>query len=578
MFTFFHNSMRNRFLLCFWAYFFVVPSNAQSVYAPLDPDYYYGLQRLEIQQGRFSSLIHSHALPWERKKIVSFLESLPAPHDSIEAFIRKMYLLDSREWLSQPLSPSLKPWKKHFYLYPNDAYAVQNDAVDLHINPVINWQIGSITGGAQRYVSLNGRGIEIRGTLYPSIGFYSYMTENIARIPDYVKDYADAFNRNALRKQAMPGMPSEGHSKWFKKDPLSLDFMSARAYLTLNASKYLSLQFGHDKNFIGQGFRSMILSDNAAPYLFLKINTHINKVQYQQIFAQLVNPDTLAIDQVFPKKYLALHHLSLHLTPRWQLGFTESIVFKRDSLEKGFDFNYLNPVILYRFVESFQGSGDNALLALDFAHLINKRAMLYGQLILDEFIIKELLSNSTFWANKYGLQLGFKYLNLANVAHLDWQTEGNLARPYLYSHQASGQHYSHYNQALAHPLGANFVEWVHILRYQPSPRLQLATHYITALYGTDKQTSDNWGQNILLDYTTRTRLKRFQDNYGNTLLQGLLTHLHLINFRASYQVKHKTFLDFTFLYRINKNAMATQQNTIFMLGFRWNAAFAKMYF
>jgi hypothetical protein len=136
----------------------------------------------------------------------------------------------------------------------------------------------------------------------------------------------------------------------------------------------------------------MILSDNAAPYLFLKLTTQIGAFQYQNLFAELINPGRISPDQTFPKKYMAMHHLSINVTPKLNIGLTESVIFKRDSTNGvgGFELNYLNPVIFYRFVESFQGSGDNALVGLDFKYNFAKKFSLYGQFMLDEFIIKEI--------------------------------------------------------------------------------------------------------------------------------------------------------------------------------------------
>ena len=64
---------------------------------------------------------------------------------------------------------------------------------------------------------------------------------------------------------------------------------------------------------------------------------------------------------------MTMHHLSVNLSKKLNIGFTESVVFQRDSTTgSGFDLNYLNPVIFYRFVESFQGSADNTFIGLDF--------------------------------------------------------------------------------------------------------------------------------------------------------------------------------------------------------------------
>ena len=76
--------------------------------------------------------------------------------------------------------------------------------------------------------------------------------------------------------------------------------------------------------------------------------------------------------------------------------------------------------------------------------------------MLDEFTAKEMFANNGYWANKYGIQLGGKYFDAFGVRNLDLQAELNMVRPYTYSHYDSTSNYTHYNQPLAHPLGADF--------------------------------------------------------------------------------------------------------------------------
>ena len=82
--------------------------------------------------------------------------------------------------------------------------------------------------------------------------------------------------------------------------------------------------------------------------------------------------------------------------------------------------------------------------------------------------------------------MGGQLVDAFGVDHLDLRVEFNMARPYTYSHNDTlGSNYSHYNQALAHPLGANFREVLAIVQYQPSKRLQLEARAIRANYGED---------------------------------------------------------------------------------------------
>ncbi len=562
-------------------------TRAQSVFIPLNQDYYHLIDRYEIKRGKFSEGFHTTVKPYTRKGVVQLVDSIWASNsmslNDKDRFNLEYLENDSWEWKNNDTTGnSKKPFWKIFYHKKADAYSNSDNILDLHVSPVLNLEFGAATGGVQKNISINTRGIEIRGMINRKVGFYTFMSENQAYIPDYVRTYVDSYNQNELRQTnlRLPGMPGEGLTKEFKQNAYATDFFTARAYITFQATKNIQLQFGHDKNFIGNGFRSMILSDNAAPNLFLKINTHIGKFQYQNLFTQLVYTGLKPNDQIFPKKYMAMHHLSLNLTNNFNIGISESIVFQRDSTNgDGFDLNYLNPVIFYRSIESFQGSGDNALIGFDFKWNFAKRFSLYGQLMLDEFIAKEIFKPTGYWANKNGLQVGLKYIDAFGISNLDLQSEVNAARPYTYSHD-SGANYTQYNQALAHPLGANFVEWSNIVRWQASKKLHFTANIIYAKFGEDRNSTENWGQNIQKDYDTRSRKTLYDDDYGNKIGQGRNTTTLIYDFRAAYQLKHNFFIDLHFLSRGYKSESVelNYTNTIKSFGIRWNIPYRQMLF
>lgn len=562
-------------------------SIAQSVFAPLNQDYYHLIDRYEIKRGKFSEGFHTTVKPYTRKGIVQLVDSVwadPSIYLSDRDKFNLEYLQnDSWEWAKpDTIGKSRKPIWNAFYHRKADAYSGSNDVFDIHASPVVNFEVGSLEGrDGKRLLTLNTRGVEVRGTINKKVSFYSFLTDNIALIPDYVRDYVDNYNQNEQRVAGrLPGMPSEGLTKEFKQDKNSTDFFSARAYITFLVTKNIQLQFGHDRNIIGNGFRSMILSDNAAPYLFLKLNTNIGKFQYQNLFTQLVYTGFKPNDQIFPRKYMSLHHLSINLSNKFNIGFSETIVFQRDSTTgSAFDLNYLNPVIFYRFVESFQGSADNAFIGIDFKWNFAKKFSLYGQFMLDEFVSKEFFKSNGYWANKFAVQAGLKYIDVLGIDNLDYQVEVNTARPYTYSHH-DDINYTHYNQSLAHPLGANFYEWSHIIRFQPLKKLQITGRIIYANTGEDRTVTENWGGNVLKSNDTKSRKVLFDDFYGNNIGQGRSTVTTILDLRASYQIKHNLFIEAHYMNRKYDSAVdkLNYTNKISSFGIRWNVAARQMFF
>ncbi len=230
----------------------------------------------------------------------------------------------------------------------------------------------------------------------------------------------------------------------------------------------------------------MILSDFSNNYLFLRIDTDVWRLHYTNIFAQLTsdivgNRTGLFGTVEFIPKYMAFHRLGVRLGKKVNVGLFESVI--SGSRDNEFDFNYINPIIFYRAIEQQEGSTGNALLGVDASWIVGRHVSFYGQAVLDEFVISEIRSGAGWWGNKYALQLGGKYISALGIDNLDLQFEYNRARPYTYSHQDLYRSYTHYEQPLAHPLGANFDEVIGIVRYQPVDRLTLKAKLIRARSG-----------------------------------------------------------------------------------------------
>jgi len=416
-------------------------------------------------------------------------------------------------------------------------------------------------GQAGETLYLNSRGVEVRGMIDRKIGFYTFLTDNQARLHLYVRD--------GLAQN--PVVPHEGFWKTFKNN--GVDYFQARAYIDFNISPHIYMQFGNDKTFIGNGYRSLIFSDYAPPTLFLRANVNVRKLNY---LFQLNRVTADAPGSVggsgsgkrrYPEKFMAFHHASINIGKKFNLGFFESVVFSpKDSLNNNsFDVGYLNPVIFYRAIEQQFGSSDNVILGMDFKWMVAKRLSAYGQVVFDEFLLDRLKEGNGWWANKFALQGGIKYIDALGVNNLDLQVEGNVARPYTYSHNTQYGSYTHYRQPLAHPLGANFRELIGIVRYQPLPKLNLVAKAIYSEVGRDS-TGVNWGSDLLKSNSTR------EQDFGNTIGQGLLAKTTYLNLTASYMLRHNLFFDFILVRRDSSTPDISLRGntTITSLALRWN--------
>ncbi len=421
------------------------------------------------------------------------------------------------------------------------------------LDPVVHLELTRETGNSQNYYT-NTRGFQLRGKLGKQLAFSSSFYENQARFPDYITNYI----------KTTKIAPGQGLVKPFKTD--GYDYAFASGLISYSPSDYFNFQFGHGKNFIGEGYRSLLLSDNSFNYPFLKITTTIWKLQYTNLFAVFLNPEAPhTYEGGFQKKHASFHYLSINVHPRLQFGLFEGIIWQdSDSLgRRGFDMNYFNPVIFYRPVEFSLSSPDNAVIGANLKLKLHDQFSIYGQFFVDDIDIGKSKDSSGYILNKYGFQAGFKWFDVFSVSNLYWQAEINQVQPYVYWHKVPNQNYSHYNQALAHPKGANFREIISILHYRCQRfSVQIQANY--TLYGADTSNS-HWGNNIFLsDFDAQ----RGFPSFGNELFQGLKTSLFWKTFTLGYVINpaYNFNLFFKASQRSAENNLKKNENTFVSFG------------
>lgn len=283
-------------------------------------------------------------------------------------------------------------------------------------------------------------------------------------------------------------------------------------------SDIFTLEVGKAKHFFGSGYRSLFLSDNAAPYPYLKLNTKVWHIDYVNLYSwQQGMLDAHAPGAEFEDKFTSTHMLSWNASPRLNVQVFETIIWQaRDSLSnRGFDVHYLNPIIFYRPVEFAAGSADNAIIGFGLTYKVYPSYEIYTQLAFDEFLLDQFRARDGWWGNKYGVQFGIKGYDAFNVKNLYFQAEAIAVRPFTYSHGSPVQNYAHLNEALAHPLGSNFFEANVIGAYEWKD-WELRNHLNFILKGDDED-GRNLGGDIFRSYVGPDR------DLGNYIGQGART-------------------------------------------------------
>ena len=539
---------------------FPLAAAAQTTYLPQGDKANILMERLELKSRSDSFFNFSKTKPYTRQHVMNAVQHYAAANASslskVDAYnIQRLYL-NNLEYLPEAERlkyNSKKPIWKSFYKTPANLYEVHIKDFDLVVNPVIQYTLSKESNSDEK-LFLNTRGVSVRGRIANKIGFYTYLTDNQERDAAYVRELVN-------QRRAVPG---QGLYKQFKGT--GYDYFDARGYFTFNVTKYIDVAFGYDRNFIGNGHRSLFLSDFGTNNLFLKLNTRIWKINYQNLFMELHAAEIPgAGTTLLPKKYAAMHHLDINVTKWLNIGFFEGVVFGR---KNRFDFGYLNPIIFYRSVEQQNGSFDNSIIGLDAKANLAKGIQVYGQLALDEFLLSEIKANRGWWANKYAIQIGAKYVDAFGIKNLDLQIEHNRARPFTYSHYDSVANYTHYNQPLAHPLGANFKEFIGIASYQPAPKWLAVAKLIYYQQGRDSS-SRSFGSNIVLPNSPPFRQGEFGYNIGS----GWQTNVFYASLFLSYELRENLFIELNAVARNQKAVTApisSKNTSVITFGVRWN--------
>jgi hypothetical protein len=447
--------------------------------------------------------------------------------DSVENTLKdknRIYLLGNSWWAKSIL------WSEKKLL--NDNFIkTSKGVVDIRVNPIFHLSRGTERINQDKTWQ-NTRGFWLEGNIGKKFSFNSSFYESQGLFLPYQNAYMD-------QTYIVPG---QGRSKAFKDGP-AVDWGFAIGSIVYKANKIFTFQFGHDKNFLGDGYRSLLLSDNSTTYPFLKIETTFWKIKYVNIYAQLNHYGfDGSADRLFDQKYFSAQYLSWNIIKRWNFSLFE-VVNWRALPGRNLDANYINPIIFLRPVEYQNGSKDGVLIGATTKFKINNKISLYGQLVIDDLKIAEFKNGTNWWGNKYAIQGGIKMFDVFTLPGLSMQVEYNTARPYTYSHSDSVNAYAHLNQALAHPLGANFNELVGFLRYNYK-RHFVQIRYSQAVFGLDTA-NINHGQNIFYSYNTnKVDIEGEDGDFGHKTLQGLKTTLTIIDAKYSFLINPSSNLFF----------------------------------
>ncbi len=393
---------------------------------------------------------------------------------------------------------------KNFQFHQLDSLLIKDSShTQFRILPDIQYALNSFSNNTSEFKFQQGFTFTLNGNLREK---FSYML-------DYRIGLA---NQAPIRYNSSFQTKSFFYSNFKSINPFTIYsiYGDLRGRILFKPNKIVTLSAGLDKLSIGEGDRSLFLGNQGIASPFASLVVKFKKLEYhfiQQIWREKVGGH-------YEPKGNATHFLSYKPTKKWNLSLFENVVYQmKDTLyNRGLEVEYLNPLIFYRPQEYNMGSSDNVLLGLNLS-FTHKNTMVYGQVLLDDFLLSAILKRNKWWANKFGIQLGVKgWKNIDSTTNLFYRTEFNLIRPYTYSQKFSGGVMGNQGLPIAHPLGSNFIELYQEISFHRK-KWSFEIWGQAYLKGDDwfsSASTDSYGGDIYQSYN------KYVKEFGNTIGQG----------------------------------------------------------
>lgn len=345
-------------------------------------------------------------------------------------------------------------------LFQKYLFELKGEDYYLKISPAIDFSYGrDLNDTVKRTLFQNTRGLHVEGNLFKNFAFSTSLYENQGRYTNYETAYYSSLGEmypnsdtSYLTQNAV--IPGGGRTKAFKGD--GFDYAYAIGYFVYRPIKSLRITAGNNAQFIGDGHRSLLLSDNSysAPYMRFDWNIHpkFNFVYYRARHMNLLRrPATGSVESYYEAKGYSVNYFTYKPTETLNISLFESGMWNRGDSVSSHSANplYYNPV---PFLSGLILKGKNevvSLLGLNIGYQLAKNHRLYGQFALNDYNAK-----------KIAFQLGYRGYNFFNLNDFMVQVEYNNVAKGTYEANNRRLNYAHYNLPLAHVKGNGFQEFI----------------------------------------------------------------------------------------------------------------------
>ncbi len=550
------------FLIVFAVVNFSSITYSQQEYVLSDNPVYLFLERMEAQH--FIDNYNSFEIPKTRKQISGYLKTLLNNYTELDR-IDKGILDDLKVEFELELfgtlkngqidffskDYSLKSQKEKYLYFVNDT----SSQVNMFINTNLGFEnitLHSVQTNIDNSAQIYSFGGEFRGTLLNKFGFH----------------YKGSFGGITGDKQAaLQNNKLKNNFRFNDLSGKSFDRTDA-AYITSDFN-LVRLKFGRDRLKIGYGLVKSIFDENAPIFDYFGMKINYKAFDYSYLHGKILGESSSENGPIIGKqisvtdKYIGYHRLGINISDALNFGIGEMIVYGNRSL----DFSYLNPFIIYKFVQNDNKDRDNSLLFFDFNSKIFKGVKFYGTFLIDDLDFSKI--GTSYWGNQFLISVGVLSTVFYKTLPLDFQFEYMIVDPFVYTHRFSRNTYSNDGKSLASFVQPNSKLYVSKIYYRFTNRLKSSVKFTYMEHGANPLNTDgsvrlNVGGNLNLGH-------RVFDPNTVKLLSGDKEYTREVSFALNYEPINNYQAEIQFVYR-NESLQRLVNNkiieTIFTLHFK----------
>ncbi len=397
-------------------------------------------------------LFRSHRISEDVK--IQFIGSSFLPITE-KAFNLHHYIRDSSVQYYEPID----------YLFKKHLLEVKGDDYYITISPVVNMGLGQdFEDSLPKRLFNNTRGVLVEVDIMKNFSFMTSLFENQNRFTTYENDYYSSIGERYPKPDSTYApqnaiIPGAARTKPFKED--GFDYAYAIGNVVYHLHKRMTFTAGNNSQFIGTGYRSLLLSDNSVPSVYFRgdflivpgLNYTVLRSKQFNLFRR---PNFTTVEAYYEPKLFSTHYLEYLLNGKLSFG-----IFEGSYWNVGDSVSSKNVHGAYYLPLPFLGGGIvnnenevSTLAGFQVNYLPFSSLKIYGQLAMSNWNTRAI-----------GTQLGLRWYDVLGLKNSMIQAEYNQAPKDLYLSNNSRLNYSSYNLPTAHPKGNGFQELVFRMNY-----------------------------------------------------------------------------------------------------------------